>query len=68
MNLSNRLDKLEAANDAGIPLYIFKWSDESEEQAIARFVREGGAYDPDRAVFIAWGGTPPIEPSGEGLA
>jgi hypothetical protein len=53
--LDKRLDKLEAANDGGTPLYIFKWSDESDEQAIARFVHQGGTYDPPRAVFFVWG-------------
>jgi hypothetical protein len=54
-NLRTRLDKLEAANNGGAPLYIFKWSDESDEQAIERFVRKGGNYDPERAVFFVWG-------------
>jgi hypothetical protein len=53
--LGKRLDKLEAANDSGAPLYIFKWADESAEQAIARFVEKGGTYNPTRAVFFEWG-------------
>jgi hypothetical protein len=55
LNLEKRLAALEAANDGGAPLYIFKWDDESDEQAIARFVGNGGTYDPKRAVFFAWG-------------
>ena len=55
MTLTTRLDKLEATNDSGVPLYIFKWSDESDEQAIERFVQKGGKYDPELAVFFSWG-------------
>ena len=55
MTLTTRLDKLEAANDSGAPLYIFKWSDESDKQAIERFVQKGGKHDPERAAFFVWG-------------
>jgi hypothetical protein len=55
-SLNGRLEKLEAANDRGVPLYIFKWSDEPKERAIERFVQKGGTYDPERAVFFEWGG------------
>ena len=56
--LDKRLDKLEAANDSGVHLYIFKWSDESHEQAIERFVQKGSTYDLERAVFFVWGRCP----------
>ena len=56
MNIRNRLDKLEAANgNHGKPIYVFRWSDETDEQALEREAKKGHELDPERVVFFVWG-------------
>ena len=55
MNIRSRLDTLEAANGNGTPTYIFKWSDETDEQALKREAKKGRELDLERVVFIVWG-------------
>ena len=54
-NIKARLEKLEAANGNGKPIYVFKWSDQTDEQALEREANKGRELDPDHVVFIVWG-------------
>ena len=54
-NIKNRLEKLEAANGNDKLIYVFKWSDETDEQALEREARKGRELDPARVVFFVWG-------------
>ena len=55
MNIKSRLEKLEAANGNGMPIYVFKWSDETDEQALEREAMKGRELDLERVVFFVWG-------------
>jgi hypothetical protein len=55
MNIKSRLEKLEAANGSGTPIYVLKWSDETDEQALDREAKKGRELDLERVVFFVWG-------------
>ena len=52
--LDKRLDKLEAANGSGTPVYVLKWSDETDEQALEREAKKGRELDREHVVFVVW--------------
>ena len=54
-NIKSRLEKLEAANGNGKPIYVLKWSDETDEQALEREAMNGRELDLERVVFFVWG-------------
>ena len=52
--LDRRLDKLEAANDSGAPVFLWRELHETEQQALERHAAAGRVFDSDRVVFVSW--------------
>jgi hypothetical protein len=52
--LDKRLDKLEAANDSGAPVFLWREMGETAQQALKRHAASGRVFDPERVVFVSW--------------
>ncbi len=52
--LDKRLDKLEAPNDSGAPVFLWRELHETEQQALKRHAASGRVFDADRVVFVFW--------------